>query len=93
MNSSAILCVVLRPLSELDDGVIRAQAIEQIRAEVGDRRVICGLGGGVDSAVAAALVHEAVGDQLHCIMIDHGLLRANKPKTLKTCSAATLISH
>ena len=64
-------------------GSFRAQAIEQIRAQVGDRRVICGLSGGVDSAVAAALVHEAVGDQLHCIMIDHGLLRANEAQDVE----------
>ena len=45
--------------------------------------MICGLSGGVDSAVAAALVHEAVGDQLHCIMIDHGLLRANEAQDVE----------
>ena len=56
----------------------REQAIAEIRQQVGDRRVICGLSGGVDSAVAAALVHEAIGDQLHCIMVDHGLLRHNE---------------
>lgn len=46
-----------------------------IRSQVGDSRVICGLSGGVDSAVAAAIVHEAIGDQLTCIFVDHGLLR------------------
>jgi GMP synthase (glutamine-hydrolysing) len=51
------------------------RAVESIRAQVGDRKVICGLSGGVDSAVAAALVHKAVGDQLTCVFIDHGLLR------------------
>ncbi len=51
------------------------RAIERIKTQVGDGQVICGLSGGVDSAVAAALVHEAVGDQLTCIFIDHGLLR------------------
>jgi GMP synthase (glutamine-hydrolysing) len=50
-------------------------AVTSIRAQVGDRHVICGLSGGVDSAVAAALVHEAVGDQLTCVFVDHGLLR------------------
>ncbi|MBT8202065.1 MAG: glutamine-hydrolyzing GMP synthase, partial [Acidimicrobiia bacterium] len=51
------------------------RAVESIREQVGDRKVICGLSGGVDSAVAAALVHKAVGDQLTCVFIDHGLLR------------------
>ena len=50
-------------------------SIEKIRAQVGKHQVVCGLSGGVDSAVAAALVHKAVGDQLHCVLIDHGLLR------------------
>jgi GMP synthase (glutamine-hydrolysing) len=53
----------------------REQAIERIRRQVGKGRVICGLSGGVDSAVAAVLIHEAIGAQLHCIFVDHGLLR------------------
>ena len=54
------------------------RSVDHIRAQVGDRKVICGLSGGVDSAVAAALVHKAVGDQLTCVFIDHGLLRAGE---------------
>ena len=56
----------------------RAEAIERIRAKVGSGRVVCGLSGGVDSSVAAVLIHEAVGDQLTCIYVDHGLMRANE---------------
>jgi GMP synthase (glutamine-hydrolysing) len=55
-------------------GIIEEQ-VAAIRARVGDAQVICGLSGGVDSAVAAALVHRAVGDQLTCVFVDHGLLR------------------
>jgi GMP synthase (glutamine-hydrolysing) len=53
----------------------RATEIARIRAQVGQGRVICGLSGGVDSSVAAVLIHEAIGDQLTCIFVDHGLLR------------------
>ena len=56
----------------------RHQAIERIRAQVGKGRVICGLSGGVDSSVAAVLIHEAIGDQLACIFVDHGLLRQDE---------------
>jgi len=54
-----------------------------IREKVGDKQVICGLSGGVDSAVAAALVHKAVGDQLTCVFVDHGLLRAGEPEQVE----------
>jgi len=56
----------------------RDAALSRIRAEVGTGRVICGLSGGVDSSVAAVLIHEAIGDQLTCIFVDHGLLRAGE---------------
>ncbi|MDF1790978.1 MAG: glutamine-hydrolyzing GMP synthase [Thalassobaculaceae bacterium] len=54
------------------------QAIARIREQVGDGKVICGLSGGVDSSVAAVLIHEAIGDQLTCVFVDHGLLRAGE---------------
>jgi GMP synthase (glutamine-hydrolysing) len=56
----------------------REAEIARIRAQVGQGRVICGLSGGVDSSVAAVLIHEAIGDQLTCIFVDHGLLRQNE---------------
>jgi GMP synthase (glutamine-hydrolysing) len=56
----------------------REAEIARIRAQVGQGRVICGLSGGVDSSVAAVLIHEAIGDQLTCIFVDHGLLRLNE---------------
>ena len=55
-----------------------AEAVEKIRQQVGDEEVILGLSGGVDSSVAAALIHRAIGDQLTCVFVDHGLLRLNE---------------
>lgn len=62
--------------------IIESQ-VASIRGQVGDSRVICGLSGGVDSAVAAALVAEAIGDRLTCIFVDHGLLRAGEAKQVE----------
>ncbi|MEO1705142.1 MAG: glutamine-hydrolyzing GMP synthase [Pseudomonadota bacterium] len=59
-------------------GAYREQAVEAIREQVGEAKVICALSGGVDSSVAAALIHEAIGDQLTCVFVDHGLLRKNE---------------
>ncbi len=56
----------------------KQEAIARIRAQVGKGRVLCGLSGGVDSSVAALLIHEAVGDQLTCVLVDHGLMRLNE---------------
>ena len=56
----------------------REDAIAKIREQVGNKQVICGLSGGVDSSVAAILIHEAIGDQLTCVFVDHGLLRKNE---------------
>ena len=59
------------------------QAVAEIRAQVGTERVICGLSGGVDSAVAAALVHKAIGDQLTCVFVDTGLLRLGEAEQVE----------
>ncbi|RJK92631.1 glutamine-hydrolyzing GMP synthase [Vallicoccus soli] len=63
-------------------GVIEDQ-VEAVRAQVGDARVVCGLSGGVDSAVAAALVQRAVGDRLTCVFVDHGLLRKGEAEQVE----------
>jgi GMP synthase (glutamine-hydrolysing) len=78
-HGAAILRNFVRKVAGLSgDWTMRAfkdEAIEKIRAQVGKGKVICGLSGGVDSAVAAVLIHEAIGDQLTCVFVDHGLLR------------------
>ena len=62
----------------------RETKVAQIREQVGDGRVICGLSGGVDSSVAAILIHEAIGEQLTCVFVDHGLLRLNEREQVET---------
>jgi GMP synthase (glutamine-hydrolysing) len=64
-------------------GNVIAEQVEKIRQQVGSARVICGLSGGVDSAVAAALVHKAVGDQLTAVFVDHGLLRQGEAEQVE----------
>ena len=54
----------------------------KIRQTVGDKKVLCGLSGGVDSSVVAVLIHKAIGDQLTCIFVDHGLLRKNEAESV-----------
>jgi GMP synthase (glutamine-hydrolysing) len=78
-HGAALLRNFVRKIAGLTgDWTMRAfktESIEKIRAQVGRGKVICGLSGGVDSAVAAVLIHEAIGEQLTCVFVDHGLLR------------------
>src|SRR5665811_420366 len=62
---------------------IAEEAIARVREQVGDKRVLCGLSGGVDSAVAAAIVQRAIGDQLTCVFVDHGLLRKGEAEEVE----------
>ena len=69
--------------AEWNSGNVIAEQVARIREQVGSARVIAGLSGGVDSAVAAAIVHEAVGDQLTCVFVDHGLLRKDERRQVE----------
>ncbi|WP_459349148.1 glutamine-hydrolyzing GMP synthase [Cellulomonas olei] len=69
--------------ADWNPGNVIADQVERIRAQVGSARVICGLSGGVDSSVAAALVQKAVGDQLTCVFVDHGLLRTGEAEQVE----------
>ncbi len=71
-------------------GAFVEEQVERIRERVGSARAICGLSGGVDSSVAAALVHRAIGDQLTCIFVDHGLLRHNERSQVERTFRANL---
>jgi GMP synthase (glutamine-hydrolysing) len=86
-RGQAVLTRFLRDIAGIapdwTTGTIIDDQVAAIRAQVGDGQVICGLSGGVDSAVAAALVHRAVGDQLTCVFVDHGLLRAGEAEQVE----------
>jgi len=84
---------VLQICGAQPDWVMRdhiGEAVEKIRAQVGDEEVILGLSGGVDSSVAAALIHRAIGDQLTCVFVDHGLLRLNEAQLVMEMFAGRL---
>lgn len=70
--------------ADWNSGNVIAEQVARIREQVGSSRVLCALSGGVDSAVAAALVHKAVGDQLVCVFVDHGLMRAGEREQVET---------
>jgi len=69
--------------ADWNSGNVITEQVAKIRAQVGTGKVICGLSGGVDSAVAAALVHKAIGDQLVCVFVDHGLLRQDERRQVE----------
>jgi GMP synthase (glutamine-hydrolysing) len=81
---------VCRCTADWTPGHFIDQQVASIRARVGDAQVICGLSGGVDSAVAAALVHKAIGDQLTCIFVDTGLLRLHEREQVERTFSASL---
>src|SRR5207247_4618296 len=66
------------------------QAVDRIREEVGTAGVVCGVSGGIDSCTVAALVHQAIGDQLTCIFVDHGLLRLGEAEQVRRDFAEAL---
>lgn len=75
---------ICRLKGEWDLGDFIGETVEQIREKVGKRKILCALSGGVDSSVAATLVHKAVGDQLVCVFVDNGLLRKDEPEQVVT---------
>jgi len=87
-NGQTMLTRFLYDVAGIEPTWTNANIIDEqvvaIRELIGDKEVICGLSGGVDSAVAAALVHKAVGDQLTCVFVDHGLLRAGEAEQVET---------
>ncbi len=81
-DGAKLLCNFVHKIAGIESNwtmnAYHAHAVEAIRQQVNDKKVICALSGGVDSSVTALLIHEAVGDQLTCILVDHGLMRKNE---------------